>query len=37
VDQGLSAKEWQAHVLYFVGIVVGGFLLNLVVLALIAS
>jgi hypothetical protein len=37
VDQELSAKERQAHVLYFVGVVVGGFVLNLAVLALIAS
>jgi hypothetical protein len=32
----LSAGERRAHVLYFAAVVVGGFVLNLIVLALIA-
>ena len=32
----LSRKERRGHILYFAAVVVGGFVLNLVVLALIA-
>jgi hypothetical protein len=36
MGQELSRKERRAHVLYFAAVVVGGFVLNLVVLTLIS-
>jgi hypothetical protein len=36
MGQELSGKERRAHILYFAGVVLGGFALNLIVLALIA-
>jgi hypothetical protein len=36
VGKELSAHERRAHIVYFVSVVLGGFVLNLVVLALIA-
>jgi hypothetical protein len=36
MGKDLSAGERRAHILYFAAVVVGGFVLNVVVLALIA-